>query len=129
MWVLQEGTILHLHCKRPFNSYFYLSGSVGIIPTTMFRLPEFISFAKLRGSWSKVSTDNIQISDIYRNWYATLPVYETGPRWNGTNASLNLPGTLIQKNIQPNTTLSQEYGLELRGLKNRIGIDFTYSLI
>jgi outer membrane receptor protein involved in Fe transport len=92
----------------------------------MFRLPEFISYAKIRGSWSKVSTDNIEIGDIYRNWYATLPVYETGPRWNGTNASLNLPGTLIQKDIRPNTTLSQEYGTELRFLKNRLGIDFTY---
>jgi TonB-linked SusC/RagA family outer membrane protein len=111
---------------KPNNSYFYPSASLGIIPTAMFRLPEFISYAKIRGSWSKVSTDNIEIGDIYRNWYATLPVYETGPRWNGTNASLNLPGTLIQKDIRPNTTLSQEYGTELRFLKNRLGIDFTY---
>jgi len=112
--------------QKPNNSYFYPSASVGIIPSTMFKLPEFISYAKIRGSWAKVSTDIIDIGDVYRNWYATLPVYETGPRWNGTNASLNLPGTLIQKDIKPNTTLSQEYGTELRFLKNRLGIDFTY---
>ena len=117
--------------QKPNNSYFYPSGSLGIIPSTMFRMPSFISYVKLRGSWAKVSTDNVIVdpnnpNDIYRNWYATIPVYQTGPRWNGTNASLNLPGTLIQPDIKPNTTISQEYGTELRFLQSRLGIDFTY---
>ena len=114
--------------QKPNNSYFYPSASVGVIPTSMFKFPEIITFLKVRGSWAEVSTDNIEIEpdNIYRNWYATLPVYQTGPRWNGSNASLNIPGTLIQKDIKPNTTLSQEYGAELRLLKNRLGIDFTY---
>jgi TonB-linked SusC/RagA family outer membrane protein len=114
--------------QKPHNSYFYPSASAGIIPSSIVKMPDFISFVKFRGSWAKVSTDNIELEsgNIYRNWYATLPVYETGPRWNGTNASLNLPGTLIKKDIRPNTTLSQEYGAEIRFLKNRIGFDFTY---
>jgi len=113
--------------QKPNNSYFYPSGSVGIVPSAIFNLPAFISYAKIRGSWAKVSTDNIFLTgSIYRDWYATIPVYETGPRWNGTNASLNLPGTLIQPEIRPNTTLSQEYGTELRFLHDRLGIDFTY---
>ena len=103
--------------QKPNNSYFYPSASASIIPTAMFKFPDFISFAKLRGSWAKVSTDEILIGDYYRNWYATLPVYETGRRWNGSNASLSLPGTLIQSGIKPNTTLSQEYGAEIRFLK------------
>ena len=117
--------------QKPNNSYFYPSASLGVIPTSMFKLPDVISFAKLRGSWARVSTDNIVVdpndpSNIYKNWYGTLPVYNTGPRWNGTNGSSNLPGTLIQPNIKPNTTISQEYGTELRFLKNRLGVDFTY---
>lgn len=117
--------------QKPNNSYFYPSANLGIIPTNMVEMPSFISYIKLRGSWSKVSTDNIVVDpfdpgNYFRNWYATLPVYQTGPRWNGTNASLTLPGTLIQQGIRPNTTLSQEYGTELRFLENRIGIDFTY---
>jgi hypothetical protein len=75
----------------PNDSYFYPSASLGVVPTNMITFPEFISYVKLRGSWSNVSTDNIDIGDIYRNWYATLPVYETGRRWNGSNASLTLP--------------------------------------
>jgi len=117
--------------QKPNNSYFYPSASLGVIPTSMFRLPDVISFAKLRGSWSRVSTDNIVVdpndpNNIYKNWYGTLPVYNTGPRWNGTNGSNNLPGTLVQPDIKPNTTISQEYGTELRFLKNRLGVDFTY---
>ncbi|MBI1782198.1 MAG: SusC/RagA family TonB-linked outer membrane protein [Sphingobacteriales bacterium] len=113
--------------QKPNNSYFYPSASIGVIPTSMIKFPDVISYIKFRGSWAKVSTDNITLyNDFYRDWYATTPVYETGPRWNGNNASLNLPGALIQSNIRPNTTISQEYGAELRFLKNRIGIDFTY---
>jgi TonB-linked SusC/RagA family outer membrane protein len=117
--------------QRPNNSYFYPSVSLSILPTSMFQLPEFISYAKIRGSWANVSSDDVSSDpndrgNIYKNWYATLPVYTTGPRWNGTNASLNLPGTLIQPDIHPNTTISQEYGTELRFMKNRLGIDFTY---
>jgi TonB-linked SusC/RagA family outer membrane protein len=117
--------------QKPNNSYFYPSASLGIVISSMIKLPSFISFAKVRGSWSKVSTDEIVLDqnephNIYGNWYATIPVYQTGPRWNGTNASLTLPGTLIQPGIKPNTTLSQEYGTEWRFLENRVGIDFTY---
>jgi TonB-linked SusC/RagA family outer membrane protein len=112
--------------QKPNNSYFYPSASMSVIPTAMFKFPDVVSFAKLRASFAKVSTDDILIGDVYRNWYATLPVYETGPRWNGSNASLNVPGTLIKSDIRPNTTLSQEYGAEFRFLKNRLGVDFSY---
>ncbi|HTG57406.1 MAG TPA: hypothetical protein VL943_14110, partial [Niabella sp.] len=115
--------------QKPNNSYFYPSGSMGIIPTNMFKFPSFISFMKLRGSWASVSTDYIQIgdnSDIYKDWYGTYATYNNGKRWNGTNASLNLPDLLIQPGLLPNQTISQEYGGEIRFLKNRLGADFTY---
>jgi hypothetical protein len=101
------------------------------VPTSIFKFPEFISYAKLRGSWAQVTTDNVAVDpndpgNYFKNWYATIPVYETGPRWNGSNASLNLPGTLITPAIRPNKTISQEYGAELRFLQNRLGVDFTY---
>ena len=49
--------------QKPNNSYFYPSASLGILPSSMFKLPAFISFAKLRASWSKVSTDNMYRSE------------------------------------------------------------------
>lgn len=115
--------------QKPNNSFFYPSTSLSIIPTSIFKLPDFVSFAKLRGSWAKVSTDNINISgngDIFQDWYGTLPTYQIGPRWNTTNSSLNVSSTLVTNGIRPNTTISHEYGTELRFLKNRVGVDFTY---
>lgn len=103
--------------QEGYNSYFYPSASLGIIASEIVKLPSFISYFKLRGSWANVA------SDI--DPYTTLTTYTTGTRWNGT-PSLNLPGTLITRGLKPNRTISQEYGTELKFLKNRLGVDFTY---
>ncbi len=103
--------------QKPNNSFFYPSASLGVIVSEMVTLPEVISFVKLRGSWANISTDV--------NPYRTLPVYQTGIRWN-TQPSLVLPDSLIAPDLKPNKTISQEFGAELRFLQNRIGLDFTY---
>lgn len=103
--------------QKPNNSFFYPSASLGLIVSDLIKMPEPVSFFKLRGSWANISTDV--------DAYSTLPVYNTGIRWNNL-PSLNLPGSLISPQLQPNKTVSQEYGAELRFLQNRVGIDFTY---
>jgi TonB-linked SusC/RagA family outer membrane protein len=103
--------------QKPNNSFFYPSVSLGVIASEMVKLPTAISYLKFRGSWANISTDI--------NPYRTLPVYTTGIRWNG-QPSLVLPDSLISPGLKPNKTISQEYGTEIRFLKNRIGIDFTY---
>jgi TonB-linked SusC/RagA family outer membrane protein len=113
--------------QKPNNSYFYPSASLGVIPSSMVKMPNFISYVKLRGSWSKVSSDAINIyGNLFQDWYGTLPTYQTGPRWNGTNSSLIVPATLVTNGLKPNITVSRELGTELRFLKNRLGVDFTY---
>jgi len=103
--------------QKPNNSFFYPSVSLGVIVSEMVNLPSIISFLKLRGSWANISTDV--------DAYSTLPVYNTGIRWNNL-PSLELPGSLIAPDLKPNKTISQEYGAEIRFLQNRIGLDFTY---
>jgi len=103
--------------QKPYNSFFYPSVSLSVIGSNIVKLPDFITFFKLRGSFANISSDV--------DPYYTIPVYRSGTSWNGT-ASLNLPGTIISPDIHPRTTLSQEYGTELRFLNNRIGFDFTY---
>ncbi len=110
--------------QKPNNSFFYPSASLGVVVSEMAKLPDFINFLKLRGSWANISTDQISIQDVVPE-YATLPVYVNGVRWNGQSA-LNLPGKLITPDIRPNKTISQEYGTEMRFANNRIGLDFTY---
>jgi TonB-linked SusC/RagA family outer membrane protein len=103
--------------QKPHNSFFYPSVSLAVIASEMFRLPTAVSFLKLRGAYANISSDVAA--------YYTLPTYSRGTRWNGV-PSLNLPGVLISPDLQPNQTVSQEYGAEVRFLRNRIGIDFTY---
>ncbi len=103
--------------QRPNNSFFYPSAGLGLVISQMVKLPSAISWLKLRGAWASVSTDV--------DPYYTLQTYNRGTRWNGT-PSLNVPSTLISGAIQPQTTVSQEYGAEMKFLKNRFGIDFTY---
>lgn len=123
--------------QKPNNSYFYPSVSLGVVPTRMFKFPEVISYMKLRASWARVSTDNIGLyggeGDVisgyeayYKNWYATLPTYQNGPKWNGNTSSLELAETLISSGILPNTTISQEYGVDLRFFRNKVGLDVSY---
>lgn len=103
--------------QKPYNSFFYPSVSLSVIGSEIIQMPSFISYFKLRGSYANISSD---VSAYY-----TIPVYNSGTSWNGT-PSLNLPGTIISPNIKPRKTISQEYGTELRFLKNRIGLDVTY---
>lgn len=103
--------------QTPYNSFFYPSATLGLVFSEMFKMPDFLSYAKIRGAWANVSTDPAA--------YYTLPTYYTGVRWDG-NLSLGLPGSLIAPDIKPNQTISQEYGADLRFLKSRIGVDFTY---
>lgn len=103
--------------QAPNNSYFYPSASLSLIVSEMFRLPEPISFMKLRGALTNATTDV--------GAYSTLMGYTIGSRWAGT-PSLSLPGRLRPPGLKPNKTIAQEYGTEIRFLKNRIGLDFTY---
>lgn len=103
--------------QKPYNSFFYPSFSLSVIGSEIVKLPTAISFFKLRGSYANISSDV--------DPYYTIPVYTSGTSWNGV-PSLSLPGTIITPNIHPRTTISQEYGTELRFIKNRIGLDFTY---
>jgi hypothetical protein len=103
--------------QKPYNSFFYPSVSLSVIGSEIVRMPSFISYFKLRGSFANISSD---VSAYY-----TIPVYSSGTSWAGT-PSLNLPGTIISPDIRPRKTISQEYGTEIRFLKNRLGLDVTY---
>lgn len=113
---------------RPHNSFFYPSANIGFVVSRMVKLPDVISYLKIRGAWAQVSDNNINISgsnNIYQDWYASLVTFQNGPRWNGT-PSLSLPGTLIPPTLKPNTTISREVGTEISFFKNKLGFDFTY---
>lgn len=103
-------------------SYFYPSVSGSWLISTTFRdkLPSWISFAKVRGSWAQVGndTDPYIINTAYTLNTSTVnsnKVYAT-----------SLSNTTYINNLKPERKNSWEVGLDWRFINNRIGIDFTY---
>lgn len=103
-------------------SYFYpsVNGSWLISSTYRDQLPEWISFAKIRGSWAQVGNDTSPyiINTAYQINTSTL---------NGTNYyGMSLPGTMYDQDLKPERKNAWEIGLDWRFLNNRIGLDATY---
>ncbi len=99
------------------NTYFYPSTSLSLVVSDVVKLPEFISFAKLRASVAQVATD--------LGIYSIDQTYLPGQTWNG-NTTVVEPATLTNPNIKPQITTTQEYGTDLRFFKNRLNLDLTY---
>jgi TonB-linked SusC/RagA family outer membrane protein len=101
------------------NSYLYPSVGASFVFSELTEsvLP-VLSFGKLRGSYAKVGSD----TDPYR----TSLIYGLGnTQWNG-NATTAVPNTLVDPNIQPSLSTSAEVGIDLKFLKNRVGLSATY---
>ena len=103
-------------------SYFYPSVNGSWLLSSTFRdqLPEWISFAKVRGSWAQVGNDTeaYLINSAY-----TLATSNTP---SGSYYSLSLPSTMYDQNLKPERKNAWEIGLDWRFLNNRIGLDATY---
>jgi TonB-linked SusC/RagA family outer membrane protein len=102
------------------NSYFYPSvgGSFVFSELTREALP-FLSFGKLRGSWAQVGSD--------LNPYQLALTYQVNQfKYNNTNSLITTPNLLTNANIIPSLSSAFEAGVDLRFLKNRAGLAFTY---
>lgn len=103
---------------KGFNSFFYPSYSLAAVVSEMIKLPEWFTYAKLRGSIAEIGKD----TDPYRNntYYGSYVLTSTAQvLWTRSNASGDVA-------LKPERTKSIEVGTELRFLKDRIGLDFTY---
>ena len=98
------------------HSFFYPSVGVSWIVSDMADLPDFFSFAKLRATWSEVGND----ADPYR-LQNTFSVQQ-----GGRNGFIAQDGTRNIPDLKPELTRAIEFGADLRMLRGRIGLDFTY---
>lgn len=103
-------------------SYFYpsINASWLIHETFKEKLPEFISFWKVRGSIAQVGND----TQAY--WINSAYGLSSFTGANGSYYTTSLPGTTYSKNLKPERKTSWEIGTDFRILRNRIGLDFTY---
>lgn len=104
-------------------SYFYpsINGSWLIHETFRDQLPDWISFAKVRGSWAQVGNDTEAY--IINSAYTLNSSTTTG----GNNVyALEVPSKAYSSDLKPERKNAWEVGLDWRFINNRIGIDFTY---
>nr|WP_294874979.1 SusC/RagA family TonB-linked outer membrane protein [uncultured Pedobacter sp.] len=100
---------------KPNLSYFYPSVNGSVILTEAFDIKsEVLSFAKLRGGWSKVgkATDPYQLI----NTYSFTAPFDGNPQQSVNTIDLN-------PNLLPEITKSTEAGAEIGLFDNRIKLD------
>jgi TonB-linked SusC/RagA family outer membrane protein len=99
------------------TSFFYPSVSTSFILSNAAKLPKNISFAKLRASVAQVGNDT--------NPYQTSGAFVSQTPFNGQPTFSN-QNFIPNSNLKPEITTSYEFGADIRFLKDRLNIDFTY---
>jgi ferric enterobactin receptor len=99
------------------RSYFYPSISGSFVFTQVLPHIPYLSFGKVRASWAQVGKD--------ANPYNTL-TYVNNPISIGSFTGIGNQYTSGNPYLKPEIQDSWEIGGELRFLRNRIGIDYTY---
>lgn len=102
------------------NSFFYPSIASSVVVSNIISMPSWIDFAKVRGSWARVSEGRIG-----SNPYSHIQGYEKGTTWDGV-PSTYFGNTLKSTDLKPETSDTWEIGSYIRFFQNRFGIDFTY---
>lgn len=104
------------------NSILYPSiGASFIFTDALKKLPDWLSYGKLRVSWAQVGN------------VSSVSPYQTSLLYGAGISHLNRPlgGFLSGENypnanLKPFTSTELEYGVELRFFKNRLGLDLTF---
>lgn len=98
------------------HSYFYPSLGLTTVLSDMVELPSFVSFAKFRGSYTRVGNDAAP--------YLLTQTYSFSQ--GGIGGFINRDGTQAIGNLKPELTTSVEFGFDGRFFDNRMGLDVTF---
>ncbi|MCU0339879.1 MAG: SusC/RagA family TonB-linked outer membrane protein [Spirosomaceae bacterium] len=95
------------------QSYFFPSVGASADLATLVKLPEAISFAKIRGSYALTGNDARPY--LLTQTYSFLP--------GGPNGFISRDGVKPFPNLKPELTAALEFGIAMKFLQNRIGFD------
>lgn len=98
------------------HSYFYPSLGLTTVLSDIVELPNFINFAKLRGSYTRVGNDAAP--------YLLTQTYSFSQ--GGSGGFINRDGTQAIGDLKPELTTSLEFGFDGRFFDNRLGLDVTF---
>jgi len=133
------------------GAFFYPSVALTTVVSDYANLPEFISFLKFRASYADVKGALTQSqagsaymmttgntlnggllgygSEVYTSYdgpsYANQNQFGSGTFYNGSN-SITYPTVIAKSGLKPYTVKSDEVGMDIRFLDNRLGLDVTY---
>jgi len=124
------------------NTYFYPSFSGASVISDYVKLPEAISFLKVRASYASAKSPNTQqyigpagyplgYGQPYVSVYGgpsyslSNPAYSINTVYNGTTGA-SAPLNAIDSSIKSSQVTSVEYGFDVKFLKNRIGLAATF---
>lgn len=99
------------------NSYFYPSISMSTLVSEYVKMPEFVGYLKLYGSWAQVSSDLAP--------YSIYSTYNKGITY-GSTPSVYYPAGIVNPNILPEKSSSYEAGLSTGLFNDRLVLDLTY---
>lgn len=104
------------------RSYFYPSVSGSFVFTELLPESNILNFGKVRASWARVGKD----ADPYvTNTYVVTPAEYT---LYGAGQGVGVRNDWLRGNREliPEITESQEYGVDMKLFNGRLGVDFTY---
>ena len=89
-------------------------------------MPDWLTFGKLRAGYAEVGSDT-DVPPYSNNLFYSINAQQF-PAPNGSAQALaNISGTTVPNaNLRPMRVAEKEFGLELKLLNNRIGLDLTY---
>jgi TonB-linked SusC/RagA family outer membrane protein len=96
-------------------SFFYPSIALSAVLSEKIKMPDFVSFLKLRASLAGVGSGS---TIPYRTAYAYDPTL--------FQSSLANPGFIANSGLKPLRTTSKEFGLDVRFFKSRLNLDVSY---
>ncbi|HTI10944.1 MAG TPA: SusC/RagA family TonB-linked outer membrane protein [Puia sp.] len=95
----------------PDNHYFYPSAGLSFVVNQMVNLPQVISYAKVRGTYSQVGN--------------TVGQYQTNPV-NTAQGSSTVLNTAAPSSLKPEKTKAYELGADMRFFGDNLSVSFTW---
>lgn len=99
------------------TAFFYPSLSLGFVASNAFRLPSYMSFAKIRANIAQLGNDT--------DPYQTANVFNAGVPYGG-QPTLGANATVANAALLPERSTTWEVGLDLRFFDDRFRLDATY---
>ena len=110
------------------RSYFYPSVSLSAILSEVLKLPSWVDFWKVRGSWAQVGNDTnpYQLATYYYLWTSGDKNDADGDKLNPNIVKEYMSNVKALADLKPEKTNSAEVGTEAHFFGNRVSFDFTY---